>query len=99
MLLNKDMNKIRKHNTTIELAKELIGEFINLLFGNVWTKVGLSLLLFVLGLVFIMSPLIGQDEKPLNKPSAFYIIGSVFLIISVGLIVKRWTELKKKSNH
>jgi putative Mn2+ efflux pump MntP len=93
------MNIYRKHNTTIELAKELIGEFINLLFGNVWTKVGLSFLLFVLGLVLIMSPLVGQDDKPLNKPSFFYIIGSALIVISVGLIVKRWTELKRKNNR
>ena len=30
----------------ITICKELLGEFINVLLGNVWNKIGLSILLF-----------------------------------------------------
>ena len=93
------MEKLRKRNTTWELAKELLGDFVNLLFGQVWNKVGLSLLLIVLGLVFILSPIVGHDGKPLDTPISHYIIGSTLLVTSVILIVTRWTELKKKNNR
>lgn len=92
-------NPNNRGKLTLTIIKELLGEFINLLFGNVWNKVGLSILLLIIAIPLILSPVIGVDGKPEEKSSSFYVFGGILILSSIYLIVRRWKELKEKSNH
>ncbi len=75
-----------------KILGEIGTEFLNVLFGNVYTKTGLSLMLLIVGLVFIFAPMSNKIEKP----KWFYIIGSLLVFSSILLIIKRYSELNRK---
>ncbi|KIC90272.1 hypothetical protein OI18_23325 [Flavihumibacter solisilvae] len=86
-------NKRLSHTIIIEL----LCEFVNVVYGNACGKIGLSIILLIIALVCLFSPVVGLDNKPINKHFSFYITGGVLIIISFYLIVRRWKGLKKKS--
>lgn len=67
-------------------------EFLNVVFGNVYTKTGLSLMLLIISLIFIFVPM--EDET--EKPKWFYIVGGMLALISILLIFRRYSELNRK---
>ena len=91
------VNSKNKSKLTLQIVKELLGEFINVFLGNVWNKVGLSILLLGLAIICILSPIIGLNDEPIQKPLPFYIIGGVLILISFYLVGRRWKELKEKN--
>lgn len=84
------------NNPTLQILKELSGEFINVVSGNVWNKVGLSLLLLGLAAICILSPIVGLYNEITQKPISFYIIGGILIVVSLFLVGKRWREIKEK---
>lgn len=86
------MENQRKPNITKKISKEIGLEFLNLIFGNVYAKTGLSLLLFILGLTCIFANM----ENEVLKPKGFYIVGGILVLVSIILIFKRYSELKRK---
>jgi hypothetical protein len=66
--------------------------FLNVIFGNVYNKTGLSLMLLILGLIFIFVPMASEEQRP----KWFYIVGVILALISILLIIKRYSELKQK---
>ena len=84
---------------TPTLFKKLLREFIKVLLGQVWNKVGHSILLLVLAMVCILSPIVGLNNEPVAKPFSFYLVGGALILISIYLIARRWKELKEKSNR
>jgi hypothetical protein len=89
-------NSNNRGKLILNIFKELLGEFINLLFGNVWNKVGLSILLLVLAMVCFLSPIVGLNNEPIDKPFSFYVVGGLLTLISIYLIARRCKELKEK---
>lgn len=83
-------------NVILTIFRELLSEFVNVLFGNVWNKVGLSIILFGIALILILSPIIGVDGKQEDKPSSWYVFGGILILSSIYLILRRWKELKAK---
>ena len=86
------MENQRKPNVAKKISTEIGLEFLNLVFGNVYTKTGFSLLLFTLGLICIFANM--ENEV---KPKGFYIVGGLLILISIILISKRYLELKRKN--
>jgi cytochrome c biogenesis protein CcdA len=80
----------KKPNTGKVLVTEIGKAFINLIFGNAYNKIGLSLILLILGISFIW---IGISQE-LKHPKILYIIGGLFILASIILMLKRYTELK-----
>ena len=93
MVSSKNRSKL-----TLQILKEILGDFINVFLGNVWNKIGLSVLLMGLAIICILSPIVGLNDEPVQKPLSFYIIGGVLILISLYLVGRRWKELKEK-NH
>ncbi len=91
-------NSQNRYKPALAIFREFAGEFVDLLFGNVWNKVGLSILLFVIAMACMLSPVVGLDGEPIDNPDTFYVVGAVLILISICLIAKRWKELKEKSN-
>ena len=85
------MNK-NKPNVAKKLSKEIGFEFLGLIFGNVYTKIGLSLILFIVGMICILAKM--ENEV---KPKGFNIVGGLLILISIILISKRYLELKRKN--
>jgi hypothetical protein len=81
-----------KHSPLFSIFKEIAIEFIGVFLGNLTTKIGANMLLFVIGMVFLFSPISGQKDKPL----IFYIIGGILILISIYLFSRRWKEIKNK---
>ncbi len=86
------MENQKNPNVAKKIFSEIGLEFLNLIFGNIYTKTGLSLLLFILGLICIFANM--ENEV---KPKGFYIVGGLLIIISIILIFKRYIELKRKN--
>ena len=75
-----------------KILAEIGMEFLNVIFGNVYNKTGLSLMLLIVALICILAPM-GNEEQ---KPSWFHIVGGILIVISMSLIVKRYLELNRK---
>ena len=71
----------------IEFSKGLV----NLFLGNAFNKIELSLVLLIPGFGFIY---IAKTQE-LSHPAILFIIGSLFIIISLSIILKRYKELKQ----
>ncbi len=91
---------MRKKNSTMEEKKSIakkvllteIGKaFINLIFGNAYKRIGLSLILLIPGIGFLF---IAESQK-LKHAEILYIIGGLFILVSIILISKRYSELKR----
>ncbi len=80
----------RKSNFPKKVLKEIGKEFLNLIFGNVYNRIGLSLLIFLIGSVIIFAPM----EDKTQKPKWFFIVGGLFIAISLMLVIKRYLQLK-----
>lgn len=81
----------KKPNTGKVLVIEIGKAFANLIFGNAYNKIGLSLILLIPGIGFIC---IGASQE-LKYPEILYIIGCLFILASIILILKRYSELKR----
>jgi len=88
---NQNMEE-KKTNAGKLLFIEIGKAFVNLFLGNAYNKIGLSLVLLIPGITFIS---IRISEK-LKHPEILYIIGGLFTSASIILILKRYSELKKK---
>lgn len=86
------MKKVRDKNLTLRITKEIGLEFVNLIFGNVYTKIGISLVFLIIGLVLIFA----NFENGTQKPQVFYILGFISIIVSLVLVLIRYSELKEK---
>jgi len=75
-----------------KILAEIGMEFLNVIFGNVYNKTGLSLMLLIVALICIFAPM-GNEEQ---KPSWFYIVGGILIVISMSLVVRRYLELNRK---
>ena len=73
-----------------KIAIEIGMEFLNLIFGNIYTKIGLSLMLLIIGGVCIFAPI----DNEIYKPKWLYIFGGILILSSILLIIKRYLELK-----
>jgi hypothetical protein len=74
----------------IEIAKA----FLNLIFGDAHNRIGLSLILLIPGIGFIF---IGITKEEIKHPEILYVIGGLFILASITLILKRYSELKQKT--
>lgn len=90
------MSSKSRNKLALQTLKELLGEFINVFSGNVWNKIGLSILLLGLAITCILCPIVGLKDEPIQKPLSFYIIGGALILVSFYLIGRRWKELKEK---
>lgn len=86
------MENQRKSNIAKKIVIEIGLEFLNLIVGNIYTKTGLSLLFFILGLVCIFANMANE----IQKPKGFYIVGGILVLVSIILILIRCSELKQK---
>lgn len=86
------MESQRKSNIAKKIVIEIGLEFLNLIVGNIYTKTGLSLLLFILGLVCIFANMTNE----IQKPKGFYVVGGILVLVSIILIFIRCSELKRK---
>jgi hypothetical protein len=81
-----------------KIAVEIGMEFLDLIFGNIYTKIGFSLMLLIIGGICILAPI----ENEIYKSKVFYIVGGILVLSSILLIFKRYLELKnidrKKQN-
>lgn len=93
MVSSKNRNKL-----ALQIVKELLGEFINVFLGNVWNKVGLSVLLLGLAIICILCPMVGLNDESVQRSFSFYLIGGLFIFISFYIIWRRWKELKENSH-
>lgn len=84
---------------TFQIIKEIFFEFINLLAGNIWNKIGLSILLIILSMVCIFSSVTSQNGEELDKPIIFTITGYVLLIVSLCLIGMRFKEIRDRNKN
>jgi hypothetical protein len=75
-----------------KILAEIGMEFLNVIFGNVYNKTGLSLMLLIVALICIFAPM-GNEEQ---KSSWFYIVGGILIVISMSLVVRRYLELNRK---
>ena len=75
-----------------KILAEIGMEFLNVIFGNVYNKTGLSLMLLIVALICIFAPM-GNEEQ---KPSWLYIVGGILIVISMSLVVRRYLELNRK---
>lgn len=86
-------------NKNSKVVKTLVIEigkaFVNLIFGNAHNKIGLSLILLIPGIGFVI---IAAFEK-LKYPEILYVIGTLFILASIRLILKRYSELKRKTEN
>ena len=89
-------NSSDRETHIITICKELLGEFINVLLGNVWNKIGLSILLFALTMVCTFSPIVGLEGKSMDKSLVWYVFGGILFSISIFLIAIRWKEIKRE---
>lgn len=85
----------KKSNAGKVLIMEIGKAFINLIFGNAYTKIGLSLILLIPGIGFIFIP----ESQKLKHPEILYIIGGLFILVSIMLLLKRYSELKQNSDN
>ena len=86
----------KKSNAGKVLLIEIGKAFVNLIFGNAYTKIGVSLILLIPGISFIF---IAQSQE-LKRPEILYILGGLFILVSGILVWKRYSELKKTlENH
>jgi hypothetical protein len=81
-------------NTSKIILKEILKEFVNLIFGNVFNKIGLSLLCFIISLTFFFAKM----ENDITKPLILKLFGVGFILISLTLILMRYSEIKNKKN-
>ncbi len=72
---------------------EIGREFLNIIFGNVYNKIGLSLLLFIVGVVLILVP----TSNEIQKSKWFIIVGGLLILLSLLLIYTRYLELNRKN--
>jgi drug/metabolite transporter (DMT)-like permease len=86
------MENQEKPNIEKKILIEIGMGFLNVIFGNVYNKTGLSLMLLIVGLIFIFVPMANEEQKP----KWFYIVGAILALISIFLIIKRYSELKRK---
>ena len=75
-----------------KILAEIGMEFLNVIFGNVYNKTGLSLILLIIALICIFTR-IGNEEQ---KPSWFNIVGGILIVISISLVIRRYLELNRK---
>jgi hypothetical protein len=85
--------KEKKSNAEKTLLIEIGKGFLNLIFGNAYNRIGLSLILLIPGIGFIF---IGISQE-VKHPEILYVIGGLFILASIILIVKRYSELKQKT--
>ena len=85
--------KEKKSNAEKTLLIEIGKGFTNLIFGNAYNRIGLSLILLIPGIGFLF---IAESQK-LKYPEILYVIGGLFILVSVILILKRYLELKQKT--
>lgn len=83
----------KKSNAGKILLIEIGKAFVNLIFGNAYNKIGLSLILLIPGIGFLF---IAVSQK-LKHAEILYIIGGLFILASIILILKRYSELKQKT--
>ena len=83
----------KKSNAGKVLFIEIGKAFINLIFGNAYDRIGLSLILLIPGIAFIF---IGISQE-LKHPEILYVIGGLLILASLRLIIKRYSELKRKT--
>lgn len=81
----------RKQSVSKKVSLEIGKEFLNLIFGNIYNKTGLSVLLFIMGLICLFTPI----KNEIQKPRGFYIVGGLLILSSIVLISKRYNELKQ----
>ena len=72
---------------------EIGREFLNIIFGNVYNKIGLSLLLSIVSIVLILVP----TSNEIHKSKWFIIVGGILILLSLFLIYTRYLELNKKN--
>lgn len=89
------MENQRKPNVAKKISVEIGMEFLNVIFGNVYTRTGLSLILFIVSLTLFFAPM-GNE---IQKPKWFYIVGGLLILISGILIFKRYIELKRHKKN
>ena len=75
-----------------KILAEIGMEFLNVIFGNVYNKTALSLMLLIVALTFIFAPM-GNEEQ---KPKWFYIVGGILIVISMFIIIRRYLELNRE---
>lgn len=83
----------KKSNAEKTLLIEIGKGFANLIFGNAYNRIGLSLILLIPGIGFLF---IAESQK-LKHPEILYVIGGLFILVSITLILKRYSELKQKT--
>uniref|UniRef100_UPI00404B71D0 hypothetical protein n=1 Tax=Flavobacterium sp. TaxID=239 RepID=UPI00404B71D0 len=69
--------------------------FVNLVFGNAFNKIGLSLILLIPGIGFLI---IAASAK-LKHPEILYVLGFLFILASLRLVLKRYSELKRNTKR
>ena len=80
----------KKINPKKSLFIEIGKSFVNMIFGNVYSKIGLSLILLVPGIGFLF---MSESQKPKHNLSLL-LIGILYILVSIILIFKRYFELK-----
>ncbi len=83
----------KKSNAEKMLLIEIGKGFVNLILGNAYNRIGLSLILLIPGIGFLF---IAKSQK-LKHPEILYVIGGLFILVSITLILKRYSELKQKT--
>ncbi len=79
--------KVKSDSAFFEIVLAVIGLFFN----DISNKIGLGLLLIVLGLVFVFANT--TDHK--NSPIVLVIIGIIFMLIGLLVIIYRIYNLRK----
>jgi hypothetical protein len=80
------------------IFKQFLFGVLQLLYGNIWNRVGLSILLFLLALVGMFSPVVDSNGEMLAKPCFFYFVGAALVVASVYLIYAHWSEKRRKKD-
>jgi hypothetical protein len=83
----------KKSNAGKVLFIEIGKAFVNLIFGNAYNRIGLSLVLLIPGIGFIFIGILQE----IKHAEILYSIGGLFILASLILILKRYSELKRKT--
>jgi len=70
------------------LFEKILIAFVDLIGNTITTKIGLGILLFILGLICLFSPIEGEP----NKPIGFIMVGFALMIIGILIIIRKITQ-------
>ena len=65
--------------------------------GDVTSKIGWALISMLIGIVVLTRPIIDENGIELRKSFVPYIIGSVLIILSIGLVIL-WLRKRNATN-